>query len=175
MPDLEENKAVEEEKPPVAEMTISRAGVEVKILKDKSGKFVSKNPKPAVTNEESLPGTREMTIAVRKYLYEVDPEFKKPRYMVIAMKMYERAIDNNPKNALAAAKQAKDFLDRFIGAPEPGDSEAEKGITPSGNVIVKFDMKDFFPDGVPALAEERPRRQLKQPTFAEAEVIETSK
>lgn len=166
-----------EVKPAVAEMTISRQGLEVKILKDRSGKFVSKNPKPvsAVAEEEALPTTREMTREVRKYLYEHDPQFGKPRYMVMAIKMYERAIDKNPKNALAAAKQAKDFLDRFVGAPEPGDSEAEKGISSGGNIVVKFDMKDFFPEGVPVLADSTPRKALRQPSFIDAEIIETNK
>lgn len=177
MPDVE-NPAPEVavEKPPVAEMTISRQGVEVKILKDKAGKFASKKTEPAEVKveEEPLPTTRAMTREVRKYMYGIDPAFGKPRYMVIAEKMYERAIDDNPKNALAAAKQAKDFLDRFIGAPEPGDGEAEKGTAQGGNVVVKFDMKDFFPEGVPVMAEP-PKKALRQPSFLDAEIIETNK
>ena len=181
MPDLEkptpETPAAE---PEVAAMTISRhtranAKVEVTILKDKSGKFTSSKPKEEKVEEEPLPTTRGMTREVRKYLYEVDPEFGKPRYMVMAMKAYERAIDENPKNALAAAKQMKDFLDRFIGAPEPGDSEAERGTSQGGNIVVKFDMKDFFPEGVPVAADTTPRKPLRQPSFIDAEIIETNK
>ena len=188
MPDLEksisETPAVETE---VAAMTISRhtranAKVEVTILKDKSGKFASKKPKEEKVEEEPLPTTRGMTREARKLLYgsysaylahKDDTDL--PIYVKLIYRQIERALDDNPKNALAATKQAEDLLKRWVGAPEPGDSEAERETSQGGNIVVKFDMKDFFPEGVPVAADTTPRRSLKYPSFIDAEVIDINK
>ena len=163
MPDSEPKK---EESKVTAIMVRNPDGVTVsERLKDEKGRFVKK-PKPLIP-------TIEFTRSERKKLNSVRQDKEGlTEYMVAFMNLVRIAQneDSDPKAMMAAVKAFEVIRQSALGKYAPSDQELDRLKVQDVKVIMVSAPQLMHPE----VQEEKPKQLKEQPSFIDAEIVNTN-